>query len=371
MSKIKEILLDETKYKITVPIIAILLSFLIATIVMLLTGINPLGAFKALIRTMTGINLDKMFTDKMFNARYVGEFLTTALPITLTGLSVAFAFRTGLFNIGAEGQLLVGAMAATVTSIMLDLPAIIHLPIVILSAALAGALWGFVPGILKAKFNIHEVVVTIMMNYTALYLTNYILKALPGSTLIKTVKSLPSGTLKSSFLADITNHSRFHWGFVVVGISIVIFWYIIEKTSFGFELRSVGFNPDASKYAGMKVTKNVMLSMMIAGAFAGMAGAMLSVGTFNYGRVLVGFENYGFDGIAVALLGGNTGLGVLLSGLLFGGLKSAQPLMQANGVPLEIAKIISSLIVLFVAMKYGFEMWLRKFAKMQEKEGNK
>jgi len=119
----------------------------------------------------------------------------------------------------------------------------------------------------------------------------------------------------------------------------------------------------------MKVTRNVVYSLMIAGAFAGLAGAMLSVGTFDYGRVLVGFENYGFDGIAVALLGGTAAIGVLLSGLLFGGLKSAQPLMQSNGVPMEIAKIISSLIVLFVAMKYGFEMWLRTYAKAQKKEG--
>ena len=368
MSKLKKLLLDETKYKITVPIIAILLSFTIATIVMILTGINPLGAFKALLRTMTGLNLDRLFTDKMFNARYVGEFITTAIPITLTGLSVAFAFRVGLFNIGAEGQLLVGAMAASVTSILLDLPAIIHVPLVLLSAILAGAIWGFVPGFLKARFNVHEVVVTIMMNYTALYMTNYILKALPGSSLIKTVKSNPSGTLRSDFLVAVTNNSRLHWGFIIVALSIVVFWYIIEKTSFGFELRSVGFNQSASKYAGMKVKRNVMYSMMIAGAFAGLAGAMLAVGTFDYGRILVGFENYGFDGIAVALLGGNTAIGVLLSGLLFGGLKSAQPLMQSNGIPLEIAKIISSLIVLFVAMKYGFEMWLVRYAKKQKEE---
>jgi simple sugar transport system permease protein len=368
MSKFKKLLLDESKYKITVPVIAILLSFVIGTIVMLLTGINPLGMFKALIRTMTGINLDRLFTAKMFNARYIGEFLTTAIPITLTGLSVGFAFRTGLFNIGAEGQLLVGAMAATVTSIMLDLPKIIHLPIVMLAAIVAGALWGFIPGILKAKYNIHEVVVTIMLNYTALHITNYVLKALPGSSLIKTVKSNPSGTLRSDFLFDITNKSRFHWGFIVVLLAILTFWFIIEKTSFGFELRSVGFNQDASRYAGMKVTRNVMFSMMIAGAFAGLAGAMIAVGTFDYGRILVGFENYGFDGIAVALLGGNTALGILLSGMLFGGLKSAQPLMQSNGIPLEIAKIISSLIVLFVAMKYGFEMWLRSYASRQKGE---
>ena len=263
MSRLKKLLMDESKYKITVPIIAILLSFIIGTIVMLITGINPLGMFKALIRTMTGINLDSLFTSKMFNARYIGEFLTTAIPITLTGLSVGFAFRTGLFNIGAEGQLLVGAMAATVTSILFDLPRIIHLPLVMLAALAAGAIWGFIPGILKAKYNIHEVVVTIMLNYTALHLTNYVLKALPGSSLIKTVKSNPSGTLRSDFLFEITNKSRFHWGFLVVILAILAFWFIIEKTSFGFELRSVGFNKDASRYAGMTVTRNVMFSLMI------------------------------------------------------------------------------------------------------------
>ena len=370
MNRFKNILLDENKYKITVPLIAILLSFLIGTIVMILTGINPLGAFKALLRTMTGLNVDKMFTDKMFNIRYVGEFITATMPITLTGLSVAFAFRTGLFNIGAEGQVLVGAFAATAVSILLDLPAIIHLPLVLLAAIVAGSLWGFVPGFLKAKYNVHEVVVTIMMNYVALHMTNYLLKSLPGSSLIKTVKSNPSGTLRSEFLSDLTNNSRLHWGFIVVILAVVVFWFIIEKTSFGFELRAVGFNKAASKYAGMKVNKNIIYSMMIAGGFSGLAGAMLSVGTYDYGRILSSFEYYGFDGIAVALLGANTAIGTFLSGLLFGGLKSAQPLMQSNGIPMEIAKIISALIVLFVAMKYGFEMILRKYAKKQaEKEG--
>lgn len=362
MTKIKKLLMDESKYAITVPMIAILMSFLIGTIVMIVTGINPLGAFKALLRSSTGLNLDAMFTDRMFNSRYFGEFITTAIPITLTGLSVAFAFRTGLFNIGAEGQLMMGAMTATYISIMVDLPAIIHIPLVIIGATAAGAMWGFIPGILKAKFKVHEVVVTIMLNYTALHLTNYILKGLPGSDLVKTAKSLETATLHSDFLSELTNKSRLHWGFLVVGIAIIAYWFIIEKTSFGYELRAVGYNKDASKYAGMKVDRNIMFSMMIAGAFAGLAGAMISVGTFDYGRILTGFENYGFDGIAVALLGANTAIGVFLSGLLFGGLKSAQPLMQSNGVPLEIAQIISALIVLFVAMKYGFERWLRNYA---------
>lgn len=359
MKKFMQYITDEKNFKIVVPLIAVFGAFLIGTLIMIVTGTNPLEAFKAILRATTGFNLDQLGTSKFFNARMFGEFVTMMMPITLTGLSVAFAFRTGLFNIGAEGQLIMGAMAATVVSIIVELPAIIHLPLVILSAVLAGALWGLIPGFLKAKFSVHEVVVTIMLNYTALYISNYVLQQLPGSTSVKTVPSHASGTLRSEFLASITNNSRLHWGFIFVIIAIIVFWYIIEKTSFGYELRAVGFNKEAARYSGMRVDRNIMYSMAIAGAFSGLAGAMVSVGTFDYGRVISAAEGYGFDGIAVALLGGNTALGTVFGGLLFGGLKSSQALMQSNGVPLEIAKIISALMVLFVAMKYGIEEYLK------------
>jgi simple sugar transport system permease protein len=366
---LKKWLADEKKYPILVPVLAILLSFVIGSIVMVMTGINPMDAFKAIIRAITGVNLDKWMDPKMFNPRFVGEFIATCLPITMSGLAVAFAFRTGLFNIGVEGQLLMGSLAATVVGVSLELPAMIHLPLVVLASLLAGGVWGAIPGYLKARFRVHEVVVTIMMNYVALQISNYVLKSLPGSTLIKTVPSHPSGTFRSAFLSELTAKSRLHWGFIVVIISIFAFWYIIERTTFGYELRAVGFNKNASEYAGMKVNRNIMLSMAISGAFAGIAGAMISAGTFDYGRVLTGFEFYGMDGIAVALVGGNQAIGVFLSGLLFGALKSAQPLMQSNGVPLEIAKIISALMVLFVAMKIGFEEVLKKMTA--EKQGGK
>ncbi|MCK8059749.1 MULTISPECIES: ABC transporter permease [unclassified Fusibacter] len=360
MNKFMNYITDEKNFKIVVPMIAVFSAFLVGTIIMLVTGENPLEAFKAILRAITGMNLDKIGTDKFFNSRMFGEFITTMLPITLTGLSVAFAFRTGLFNIGAEGQLMMGAMAATVVSILVKAPVFIHLPLVILASILAGALWGLIPGYLKAKFNMHEVVVTIMLNYTALYTSNLVLKALPGSDSVKTVKSQVTGTLRSEFLSDLTNGSRLHWGFVLVIIAVFAFWYIIEKTTFGYELRAVGFNKEGARYAGMKVNLNIMYSMAIAGAFAGLAGAMISVGTFDYGRVIAASEGYGFDGIAVALLGGNTAIGTIFGGALFGGLKASQPLMQSNGVPLEIAKIISSLMVLFVAMKFGIQEILKR-----------
>ncbi len=371
MRKWIDYITDEKRFSVMVPIIAVLGAFLFGTIIMLITGTNPLDAFKAIIRATTGMNLERIGTDKFFNPRLIGEFLTAVMPIALTGLSVAFAFRTGLFNIGAEGQLIVGAMAATVTSIIVKLPALIHLPLVILSAIVAGGLWGLIPGFLKAKFRVHEVVVTIMMNYAALYMSNYVLQQLPGSDSVKTVPSHASGTLQSEFLSNLTNGSRLHWGFILVILAIITFWFIIEKTTFGYELRAVGFNKEGARYAGMKVDRNVMLSMGIAGAFAGLAGAMISVGTFNYGRVISATEGYGFDGIAVALLGGNTAWGTVFGGLLFGGLKSSQALMQSNRVPLEIAMIISSLMVLFVAMQYGIKELLKHIRKSSQAKGDK
>jgi ABC-type uncharacterized transport system permease subunit len=369
MSKLIAFITDEKRYSVIVPLIAVIGAFIMGTIIMMITKTNPIDAFKAIIRSVTGMNLNQIGTARFFNARLIGEFLTTVMPITLTGLSVAFAFRTGLFNIGAEGQLIMGAMAATSVSILIQAPAIIHLPLVILAAITAGALWGLIPGFLKARFKVHEVVVTIMLNYTALYTSNYILKSLPGSDSVKTVQSHATGTLRSAWLSQMTNGSRLHWGFILVILAVIVFWFIIEKTTFGYELRAVGYNKEAARYAGMKVNARIMYSMAIAGAFSGLAGAMISVGTFNYGRVIAAAEGYGFEGIAVALLGGNTALGTVFGGLLFGGLKSSQAIMQSSGVPLEIAVIISSLMVLFVAMKFGIQELLKYLRKKSQPKG--
>lgn len=361
MKKITAFIVNEKNHKIVIPAIAILLGFLVGSIIMLLTGLNPVKLFISIVRGVFGINIDRIGTGKtVFNPRYVGEYFVFAMPIILTGLSVAFAFRTGLFNIGAEGQVMVGSFAAIAIGLLVNGPAIIILPLMVLGGAAAGAIWGFVPGYLKARFNVHEVVVTIMMNYTAFYLTNYYIKKIPGSSNTKTVALPQELTLKSETLSDLTNHSRLHWGFIIVFIAIFLFWFIIKKTTFGYELRAVGFNQHAAKYAGMKVKRNAALSMMIAGAFAGLAGVVIAMGTFGYGRVLPSFENYGFDGIAVALVGGNTALGSLFGGLLFGSLKAAQPIMQSTGIPRDIAIIISSMIILFVAMQNGIKMILNR-----------
>lgn len=361
MVKLKAFLSNEKNFKILIPLISILIGFLVGSIIMLFTGLNPFDISKALLRAVLGIDISRIGTGKaIFNPRYVGEFFVYAMPIILTGLSVAFAFRTGLFNIGAEGQMLVGSFASIFVGLYLEVPAIIHIPLIIIAGAVGGAIWGFIPGFLKAKFNIHEVVVAIMLNYTALHMTNYLLKNLKGSDNAKTALLPGHAKLSSEFLANLTNNSRLHWGFLIVIACVLIFWFIIEKTTFGYELRAVGFNRHASKYAGIKVERNMILSMMISGAFSGLAGMILATGTFGYGRILPGFENYGFDGIAVALVGFNTAIGSVFGGLLLGSLKAAQPIMQTNGIPRDIAIIIVSFIILFVAMQNGIKLVLKK-----------
>mgnify|MGYP001171390724 FL=1 len=335
--------------KIIVPLIAILGGFLTGIIILLLTGKNPIVMIQSIIKGTIGFDLRL----SMYNSRLLGEFITASLPLILTGLSFAFAFRTGLFNIGTEGQLIVGSYAAIAIGFLVDWPRYFHLPLVIIASILAGALWGFIPGYLKAKWNVHEVVTTIMLNYTAMYTSNYLLRFFPMSNLMRTVPIPFSATLHSPLLQDLTNNSRLHWGFILVIFAVIIYWFIINRTAFGYELRAVGHNPHASKYAGMKVRRNTILSMMIAGSFAGLAGALVAVGMFDFGRILYAFENYGLNGLGVALVGNNTALGVFLSGLLFGGLTSSQPHMQNVGIPKEIGQIIQASIVVFVAMQYG------------------
>jgi simple sugar transport system permease protein len=342
-----------------VPLVAILLGFALGAIILAVTGRNPAAMFMALLQGLTGVNVGA----GTFNPRYIGEFIIQSMPIILTGLSVGFAFRVGLFNIGAEGQVMAGSMAAIAVGLWVKAPAPFHAILVLLAAMSAGALWGAIPGYLKARFNVHEVVMSIMMNYVALNLNNLLIVNVFGSAdRVKTALFPATALLKDPVLSALTNGSRLNWGFVPVILAALASWFIIERTTFGFSLRAVGFNKDAAKYAGMKVERNIVMSMVIAGAFAGLAGAVITVGTFNYGRALSAMEGYGMDGIAVALVGGNAALGIFLSGLLFGMLKAAQPLMQSQGIPKDIASIIQAAIVLFVAMKYGIDYLVKKVA---------
>ena len=338
--------------KLLVPVLAVLAGFLLGAVILLATGKSPLGMFAAMVQGVSGCNL----AEHTFNPRYLGEFIAQTLPIILTGLSVGFAFRTGLFNIGAEGQLMAGSMAATAVALLVPAPPVVHVLLVLLAAMAAGALWGALPGWLKARFNVHEVVVSIMLNYTALYLNNWaVVHPFNSPDRVRTATFPASALLKDAHLSALTHGSRLNWGFVPVLLALLVYWFVIERTSFGFSLRATGFNPDGARYAGMPVRRNIVTSMALSGAFAGLAGAVITVGIFSFGRALPAAEGYGFDGIAVALVGGSTALGIWFAGLLFGMLKAAQLLMQTQGIPKEIASIIQGAILLFVAMKYAID----------------
>ncbi|ENQ3106579.1 nucleoside ABC transporter membrane protein [Bacillus sp. 491mf] len=344
--------LTERTINIIVPVLSVIFGLLVGAIVMITSGYDPIVGYAALWDGMVG------------NPRAIGETLRTMIPLVLAGLSVAFAFRTGLFNIGVEGQLLVGWLAAVWFGYAVSLPAFLHVPLSILFAALVGGLWGFIPGYLKGKFKVNEVIVTIMMNYIALYVTYYIIRNFLHEANEKSYDIKASASLSSSWLASLTDGSRLHWGIVVAIVVALIMWFLLDRTTLGYELKSVGFNQHASKYAGMKVSRNVVLSMTIAGAFAGIGGAMEGLGTFQSMTAMSSFTGIGFDGIAVALLGANNAFGILLSALLFGGLKSAAPQMnfEAN-VPSELINVIIACIIFFVACSYILRWALSRFNK--------
>ncbi len=238
----------------------------------------------------------------------------------------------------------------------------------ILASIVAGALWAFIPGLLKARFRVHEVIVTIMMNYVALHVTNYIIQNVITHGKERTPNIPDSASLTSPWLQSLTQYSRLHWGIILAVICCIIMWFILEKTTTGFELKAVGFNQDAAQYAGMNVNKNIIMSMVISGAFAGLAGAMEGLGTFGYMAIKSSFTGVGFNGIAVALLGGNSSLGVLLSALLFGALKvGALNMPLEAGVPNELVDIIIALIVFFVAASYMIRWFLERIGKKEAK----
>lgn len=337
---------------IIVPVMAVILGILVGTIIMVLTGYDAVAAFVALWNGAFG------------EVYYIGEVVRQVTPLILAGLSVAFAFRTGLFNIGVEGQLIVGWLAAVWVGLSFDLPTGIHAIVAVLAAAAAGALWAFIPGFLKAKFRVHEVIVTIMLNYTALHVTNYLIRTVLSERSDRTEMIKESALLRSSFFESITDYSRMHWGIVIALISVFIMWFLLEKTTRGYELRAVGFNQHASQYAGMNVNSNIILSMVISGAFAGLAGAMEGLGTFGYASIKGGFTGVGFDGIAVALLGGNGPIGVILAAILFGALKvGALNMPLEAGVPNELVDIIIALIVFFVAASYMIRLFIERISK--------
>jgi simple sugar transport system permease protein len=280
--------------------------------------------------------------------RPVAESLVISTPYIFAGLAVALGFRGGLFNIGAEGQLYIGGLASVVVGYSITgLPWYIHLPLALLAGILAGFLWGAVPGILKATTGAHEVINTIMMNYIAFRLADYLLLGpmARGDGIPITEDIEPTAVLPVLFPAPM----RVHWGFfLALFMAWVVYWFL-WKTKYGLEIRMVGANPHAARYAGIKIPIMTVMTMAISGALAGLAGTAQVLGVDH--RMTQSLSpGYGFDAIALALLGNSHPLGVVLASLLFGFLRGGAARMQSMaGIPVEIIRVVQGMIIIFIA----------------------
>lgn len=333
----------KTLKEIAYPLIAIFISFIAGGILVYFFGKNPIVAYTALFKGSLG-DLNKF-----------GETLVTVTPLILTGLSVAFAFRCGLFNIGAEGQFIIGSIAAVWAGWAIKgMPAILHVAVTLLIGALAGGFWAAIVGWLKAKVGSHEVINSIMMNYIAMYFSNYLVMTF----LNEPQKAYSVGIAETAKLWRFSDtfsqfkHSRLSVGIIIALVVAIIAYYILNKTVRGYEIRAVGFNPHAAEYGGISVKKNIVMAMVISGLFAGLAGAIMTAGVQYRVNNLFGFTGYGLDGIAVALVGNNHPIGVILSAFLFGVLQKGGPMMQIQGIPKEVVGIIQGIIILFVAANF-------------------
>lgn len=361
MKKKLQYLFDNVKY----PLLAIVLAFLIGSIFVILTDNSPLVAYSALLDGSLG-KLPRF-----------GETLLKTTPLIFTGLAVAFAFRSGLFNIGGEGQYLAGAISTVIAAwVLQDLPGFILIPIILIAGAIGGALWGGIPGVLKAKLGVHEVIVAIMLNYVALAMTNFLVRtALNPSTLQGSEQKaytvlLPEHAklMQLNVIMPFFKYSKVHVGIFLAILCAIAIWFLLFKTTVGYEIRSVGNNPYGSEYGGISIQKNIILAMMISGALAGLGGATTIAGLTYKVDQASGLPGYGFTGIAVALVGKNHPLGILASALLFGIMSNGSRNMQLEGIPKEVVGIIQGIIIIFIAgeamLKY---MTTRK--KKEDKKG--
>ena len=362
--KIKNLFKGEGFVNFSSSILAIVCGLLFGLIILLIS--NPSQAFGGFMMIIQG-----GFTDGM---QGFGQVLYMATPLIMTGLSVGFAFKTGLFNIGASGQFTAGAFAAVFVGVKFTfLPPGVHCLVALLAAILAGALWGMVPGLLKAFFNVNEVISSIMMNYIGMYLTNMLIQ----KTVYDQVKNqsmavaeganLPKGGLDKLFPGASINVG------ILIAIGCVILIYILlNKTIFGYELKACGMNPDASRYAGINEKRNIVLSMVIAGALSGLGGALLYLANSGkYMQVLDVIAPEGFSGISVALLGLSNPIGILFAGLFIGYIKVGGNNMQLFDFAPEVIDIIIAAIIYCGALSLLFKNTIYKFQMRKAKKAEK
>lgn len=332
-----------------IPTLALGLAFALGALLIWASGASVLAAYGGLLTGMLG------------SWQAVADTCVAATPYLFTGLAVGLALRANLFNIGAEGQLYMGALgAAVIGAAFPGLPYALHLPLTLAAGALGGACWGAVPGVLKARWGTHEVINTIMLNYVAVKLVDYLVKYPlrdPAASVDRTAAVLPTATLPPLMGPAF----RLHAGFLLALAAILLAAWCLERTTLGFEIRTVGANPQAAQYAGMSVPRTLVLTMTLSGLCAGLAGSSEVLGLYH--TLPAAFSTgYGYDAIAVALLARSSLLGIIPAALLWGGLRNGAGLMQLRtGVSIDVIHVIQAFVIVCLAADWlvyaGLQRW--------------
>ncbi|MFU8786797.1 MAG: ABC transporter permease [Candidatus Izemoplasmataceae bacterium] len=346
-TKINDIMKTDAAEKFLASFLAILSGLLLGFIIMII--VRPGASFGGFATILTG--------GFQQGTQSLGRVLHFSTPLILAGLSVAFAFKAGLFNIGATGQITMGGFVAIYIGVQWTwLPGPLHWIVAILGAMVMGAIWGAIPGLLKAYRNVHEVVATIMMNYIAMYLVQILIVATVYNENRNETRTVPVSARIPRFGLDVIfPRSNVTFGIILAIIAAIVIYIILYKTTLGYQLRMVGSNKDAAKYAGINEKRNIVYSMVIAGALAGLAGATIYLSPAGRHIEVVSFLlPEGFEGIAVALLGMSNPIGVIFAGLFFGYIKVGGFFMQSWGFEPEIIDIIIASIIYFSALSMVF-----------------
>ncbi len=338
-----------------VPIISVIIGLLLGAVLMAVFNLNPISGYSSMLNASLG------------SQRSIGETLRQATPLLFTALGFSVANSAGFFNIGLSGQALCGWIVSVWIALAFpDMSKIVLVPLCVIAGALAGAMAAAIPGLLRAFFGTSEVIVTIMMNYILLYTSTFMLhEVMPESfrtSLDSSAMISQNASLRIPWLTQFFGGSRVSGGLILGLVALVAVWFLMKKTTLGYEIRSVGLNPFASEYAGMSSKRTIILSMVISGALAGLGGVVEGLGTYQNFFVQTASLSIGFDGMAVSLLGAGSSIGILLSALLFSILKIGGLGMQTGaGIPFEIVNVSIALIIFFVGINFLIRFLMAKF----------
>lgn len=345
--------------QITVPLISVVLGILLGAIIMWVFGYDAIWGYEELFKTAFG------------SLRSLGEISRAMGPLILIALGFAVASRAGFFNVGLPGQALAGWLVAGWFALSFpDLPRPFMLIMTVLLGVVAGGIIGAIPGILRAYLGTSEVIVTIMMNYIVLYVGNAFIHSFPKSVMQSIDSSVTvsaNATYQTEWLRALTNNSRMNIGIFFAIVAVILVWFLLKKTTLGFEIRSVGINSHASEYVGMSAKRTIILSMIISGALAGVGGVVEGLGTFQNVYVQGSSLSVGFNGMAVSLLASNSPIGIPFAAFLFAVLQVGAPGMNAATIPSELVSIVTASIIFFVSVHYIIERFIKP--RKQEKGG--